>query len=251
MEARRRTQPSTYVPARTGAARPPAYVPVERPAQPQKKKRRKKTIRRRYILFCRAHNFTPFKMTAALVIILVLVIFGGIGTVKTITSRTLKLGLENIGELATQVGYYTNVQVISSSREVFGIDVPFTQNKYVFSYDGIVKAGIDFEQVKVDVNELQKRITVSMPEVRVLSNEIDEESLEVYDETKNIFNPLKLDDVNLSLIELKQQSEATSIENGLLENARDNAELLIRGFLEGSFDLQKYEIVFEPPHEGA
>ncbi len=35
-----------------------------------------------------------------------------------------------------------------------------------------------------------------------------------------------------------------AINNGLLENARSNAEAMLRGFFANAFDLRKYEIVF-------
>ena len=49
------------------------------------------------------------------------------GAEKTYQSNTVQFGLRSIGELATQAGYFTSVQSISGSREVFGVTVPFTQ----------------------------------------------------------------------------------------------------------------------------
>lgn len=156
----------------------------------------------------------------------------------------VNFGLKDIGELATQAGHFTNVQVISGSRKIWGADIPLTQSKYIFSYDGVIKAGIDFEQIEVNVDDAARVITVKLPEIKILSSEVDPKSLEIYDETKSIFTPLSLSSVNMSLIEMDEEVREKAIGNGILENARTNAEALITGFLAGTFDLQKYSIQF-------
>lgn len=49
---------------------------------------------------------------------------------------------------------------------------------------------------------------------------------------------------NEALKELKQEAQKDAIANGLLENAQDNAKIIIEGFFGKSFDLDKFEIVF-------
>ena len=160
-------------------------------------------------------------------------------------SRPVEFGLRNIGEFATQAGYYTNVQVIEDSQKFFGYNIPFTQSKYIFSYDGVIKAGVDFEDIAIAVDEVKKTVTVTIPGVKITSNEIDQGSLEVYDEKKSIFTPLSISDVNMSMTELKAEAEETAVGNGILENARSNAELLITGFLAAQFDPSEYEYIYE------
>ena len=157
-----------------------------------------------------------------------------------VSSETVAMELRNIGELATQ----SNVQVIKSSRQLFGVDIPLTQSQFIFSYDGVVKAGVDFADIGIEVQEAEHRVTVTLPEVKVLSNEIDLDSLEIYDESNNILHPLDIDDINISLIEMQEESEQKAIEDGLLESARDNAEALLRGMLAGFYDTQRYTIEF-------
>ncbi len=220
----------------------------ERPASsPDPVKQPGKKNNGRFGQFCSRHDFKPGFVRLVLILLIFLLVFSvftGISSVTTIRSRTTDLGFRNIGELATQAGYYTNVQVISGSREVFGIEIPLTTKKYIFGYDGVIKAGIDFADVSVSVNELSHIITVNMPVIRILSNEIDENSFEIFDETKNIFNTLKVSEMNTSLIALKAESEEKAIANGLIDNARRNAETLITGFLAGTYDLSVYTIEF-------
>lgn len=135
--------------------------------------------------------------------------------------------------------------MINESRQLWGADIPLTQSKCIFSYDGIIKAGLDFESIELNVNEVAHTISVRLPEIKILSNEIDANSMEIYDETKSIFTPLNLSDVNQSMIKLKDESKEKAISNGILESARANAETLIRGFLASSYDLEVYSIIFE------
>lgn len=183
-------------------------------------------------------------MMGSLPVLLVIFAAAGSQAVFSTKGRTTQLGLKNIGELATQVGYYTNVEMIENSRDLWGWEVPFTQSKYIFSYDGVIKAGLDFSAIEVKVNEIAKAVQVELPDMIVLSNEIDEGSLEVYDESRNIFTPLTLDAVNAAHEELKAEAEETAIENGLLDNAEDNAKIILQGMLAGMFDLSEYTVEF-------
>ena len=214
----------------------------------QEKEPSQPSLFRRLDQFSKKHQLNPkiikFAAFTAFVIIIFCVALGVV-SVTTVKSETVHFDLKDIGELATQAGFYTNVQMIKGSRQLLNIDIPFTESKYIFSYDGVIKAGLDFGDVDIDVNEEAHIIAVKLPPIKILSNDIDHNSLEVYDEMKNIFNPLKLSDVNLSLIEMEKQAEVTAIENGLLKNAQVNAEVLIRGFLNGAFDLGEYSLEFE------
>ena len=101
------------------------------------------------------------KLVIALIIIAVL---GGISLgVKQVAftdNKTTKLGFEDIGELATQEARCTEVNVTDQSKKLFGIKIPFTQSKYIYSYDVVVKAGIDFNKITWSVKD--KTITVKI-----------------------------------------------------------------------------------------
>ena len=44
---------------------------------------------------------------------------------------------------------------------------------------------------------------------------------------------------------MTQSAEADAIANGLLENARKNAEVILTGFFANEYNLQNYELIFE------
>lgn len=211
-------------------------------------KKPSKAFFQRYNDFCKKHAFD--KRIVTIFLVLVLLLFGFL-TFKTIkdnsryTSRTVEFGLRNIGELASQAGYFTSVQTIKGSRELFGITIPFTQSQYIYSFDGIVKAGIDFQKIAVDANDATKVITVKLPHATILDVVVDQNSLVVYDQSKNIFSPLKLENVQESTIIMKEEVKQKAIDNQILVNAEKNAELLISGFLQGVYPSETYKIQFD------
>ena len=201
--------------------------------------------------FCGLHHINALAFKVIVPILFILFI-GSISTniilfnlARNVSSTTTDLGFKNVGELSTQAGYYTNVQVIDKSQTLWGWNIPLTQSKSIFSYDGIIKAGYDFSKIQIIVDEYDRVVTVKLPEPIIFSNEIDPNSLRIFDERQSIFTPLRLDDMNDSLVLLRTESEEKAIQNGLMENTQSNAELLIKGFLSKTYDLTQYEIVFE------
>lgn len=181
-----------------------------------------------------------------ILVLLVILLTASLGILysSSIASRMVRFGLRDVGELTTQVGFFTNVQTIEDSRKAFGWDIPFTKTKCIFSYDGKVSAGIDFTEISVDMNKLGKKISVKLPEAKIFGVEIDPESMKIYDESKSIFTPLNLSDVNDSFNRLKEDVRNQAIENGILEYAEKNAIFLIQNMLSSCVDTAAYTIEF-------
>lgn len=178
-----------------------------------------------------------------LVIVVIIVIALGITRFFSTESKTTKIGFEDIGELATQAAYCTEVNVTEGSRNLFGITIPFTQSKYIYSYDVTIKAGFDFGEIQWELNG--RTIEVRLPQAEVLSTEIDLDSLKVYHEEESIFRQITLTENNEALQTLQENAEQNAVENGLLDNARSNAETILTGFFGNVYDMDEYEIVFK------
>lgn len=178
-----------------------------------------------------------------LVIVVIIVIALGITRFFSTESKTTKIGFEDIGELATQAAYCTEVNVTEGSRNLFGITIPFTQSKYIYSYDVTIKAGFDFGEIQWELNG--HTIEVRLPQAEVLSTEIDLDSLKVYYEEESIFRQITLTENNEALQTLQENAEQNAVENGLLDNARSNAETILTGFFGNVYDMDEYEIVFK------
>ena len=194
--------------------------------------------------YCR--NKTRVFMMSCIVLLLVVILLLGFLLFEKptdTTSRMTSFGLREIGELATQAGYFTSVQVIQDAKDFFGISLPFTEKKYVFSYDGTVKAGVDFKKISMEIvgNEIHVRI----PEAEIFGVQVDPESYTIYYEGESIFNKLKIEDVNEAQKALEEEVREKAVANGILENAMNNARMLITGYLSAIYDLNEYSIVFE------
>lgn len=179
---------------------------------------------------------------AGIIVIIVAALL--VRNIFTTQSKSTKLGFEDIGELATQSAYVTEVNVTKNAKDLLGLEIPFTQSKIIFSYDVIIKAGITFSEIKYAVDDTAKTISVTLPECRILSNEIKTDSFQLYHEAESLFTPITVEDINSSIADLTKNAEQTAIDNGLLEEARTNAETIISSFFAQQYDPEEYTIAF-------
>lgn len=180
-------------------------------------------------------------------IALAVIIAAAIGLKKFISfdNKTTKIGFEDIGELATQVAYCTEVNVTQASRDFFGVTIPFTESKYIYSYDIEIKAGLDFCSIDWSVDEATSTINVTLPEIKILSSSIDPDSFKLYHEAESIFREITMEENNAALASLKEAAEQDAIANGLIENAEENAKAILTGFFGNVYDLKEYSIQFK------
>mgnify|MGYP002611420986 CR=1 FL=1 len=108
----------------------------------------------------------------------------------------------------------------------------------------IIKAGFDFSQITWSVNEEKQIIRVTLPPVRILSHEIDLDSFKLYHEAESIFRQVTLDEHNAALTQMKKTAEQSAINNGLFEDAIQNAKTLLYGFFSQQYDLSQYQLEF-------
>ena len=189
------------------------------------------------------HNLKNIVLIALVVVLAITVVGLGFKVSHTTESKTTKLGFEDIGEFATHSAYCTEVSATANARKLFGHNLPFTQSNIVFSYDVVIKAGYDFSAITWDVHDTT--ITVKLPEVKVLSCEVKEDSFKKYVEDESIFTPFTLDDNNNAMKALKETAQTDAIANGLYENARSNAETMLTTFFSSAYDMDQYTIEFQ------
>ena len=192
-------------------------------------------------------NFLKKRLVRTIIIgvIIILVLVGiivGLRNTVFSSSKTTKIGFEDIGELATQSAYCTEVNVTKAARELFGVQIPFTESKYIYSYDVEIKAGFDFGEVEWILKD--HCIEVKLPKAKVLNCEVDQESFKLYLEDESVFRQITMTENNEAMIELKQKAEKEAVANGLLDHARSNAETILEGFFSDAYDLNEYEIKF-------
>lgn len=141
----------------------------------------------------------------------------------------------NVSDLSTFEAIYNGVASVANEEKPENID-------YYVSYEAKVKAGIDFEQVNLEVNEDEKRITVTLPEVKITDVNVDIASLDY------IFMNKRANTETVSAQAYKkcikdvtnESNSTTAIYELAKQNARNIVEALIKPFVE-QLD-SKYEL---------
>ena len=170
-----------------------------------------------------------------LMLIIALIFFAGMkfadrNSEPEISSTALAQQLQEVNELAVLDYNYTKVGKFENSLKLNGWSIPLTKKSFLLTYAGRIQAGVDMSAMEVNVKG--KKILVTLPEVRILNNVLEEKSIEVYDETKNIFNPISINDYKTFATKQKERVEDEAIENGLLSEAATKAQSTIRKFLQ-------------------
>ena len=157
-----------------------------------------------------------------------------------ITSSLIYNKLVSAKELTTLKYHYTNMGHFENQNTFYGYKVPFTSKEFIVSYEGLINAGIDLDKMKVDVGD--KSIEVRIPAAEILSHEIYEDSLKVYDERESIFNRIDIEDYNDFSKDQKSEIEKKAIKKGLLKEADEESKRAIEEILMGDTILSKYDI---------
>ena len=160
---------------------------------------------------------------------------------ERITEVIVEERLEAIGELATYSMVYSGHTEVENARQVLGVSIPGTKHSVKITYSGTVSAGYEIARIRAAVDPDAGVIRLALPEVKVISNEIDEDSLQ-YEQRNNIFNPIKGDAAANYLEDIRKKELEKAVEMGLYDKARENAEAIIR---ENLAQFAGYEVVFE------
>lgn len=157
-----------------------------------------------------------------------------------ITGDLLASRLRSVQELVTVSYYYTNMGRFENQVDFYGWKVPFTTKSFIVSYDGVIKAGVDLEQLQVSIGDGE--VTVTLPESRIISHEIPEDSLEVFDESDNLFNHITIEDYTAFTRDQKSAMEQRAVDGGLLDRANQEARTAVDSLLRIMPGLEEYTL---------
>lgn len=157
-----------------------------------------------------------------------------------ITSDLLASRLRSVQELVTVSYYYTNMGRFENQVDFYGWKVPFTTKSFIVSYDGVIKAGVDLEKLQVSIGDGE--VTVTLPESRIISHEIPEDSLEVFDESDNLFNHITIEDYTAFTQDQKSAMEQRAVDGGLLDRANQEARTAVDSLLRIMPGLEEYTL---------
>ena len=158
------------------------------------------------------------------------------------STDTIQDGLANMGVLITQEYYFTQVE--KYTKEKTFLKFITSSSEFMYSYDGAVMAGIDFEKIEIKTDEDRKIITVDMPDSEIQAVTIDKDTFKIYSEKDSLWNPLKLEDYNISLVEFENAAKEKAIASGILERSDEQARNLVREFISSLPNTGEYTISF-------
>ena len=188
----------------------------------------------------------------AAVLLLGIGLYGGIligKNTKDTQPQAVALSFGDIGELATTSAYVTEVNEINDPKKFFEITIPFTTSRLIVSENYVIKAGYNFEKIVPEISDPGEdgsagKITIALPEPSILSNEARPETRKIWLESESIFNNIPEEKRNKLEIQMKEDAETTAINNGLFDEARENAEKVLTSFIENFDAYDGYDIIF-------
>ncbi|MDU5504259.1 MAG: DUF4230 domain-containing protein [Anaerococcus vaginalis] len=157
-----------------------------------------------------------------------------------IDNKLIQNRIESAKELTSLKYSYTNMGQFENSNKFYGYDIPFTQKKFIVSYDGVISCGVDLDKMQVKVNG--KNIDIQLPKSKILSHEIYEDSLKIFDQKTSIFNPIKVEDYNDFAKKQKKSVEEKAIERGILTQADKKCKKAIKDIINIDNSLKDYTI---------
>ena len=179
----------------------------------------------------------------AIIVLVIAIFFAGVHYASgryndKITSTTIKNQLTEINEHALYSYDYSKVGKFSNKLSFNGLKIPLTLKTFIITYYGSIKAGIDLKQAKISIDNDQLNIT--LPAAKILSHEIDEKSIEVYDESSNIFNQISINDYKSFATKEKKKNEKEAISNGILEKSKTKAEQTLTTYLQAIPEIKDH-----------
>ncbi len=146
-------------------------------------------------------------------------------------SSTVMSRISHIQELALVKHNYTGVIGFKDYKKILNINIPLTDKYFLLKYNGYLKAGVDFSRIKINVLT-DSMVHVSIPKPKILDTVIDEGSVQIYNESENAFNPIKISDYNEALSREKDIMINDAIKQGILKDATDQAKMVLTAMLE-------------------
>ena len=186
-----------------------------------------------------------FKHIAVLFIIIAIIVTALMIKIKifnkksepTIISKATLEKVINVSDLSTFEAIYNGVAAVENEEKPENID-------YYVSYEAKVKAGIDFALVEVEVNEAEKIITVTLPEVKITDVDVDIASLDyIFMNNKANTQTVSEQAYKKCIKDVTKESNSTDeIYESARQNARNIVEALISPFVEQLDSEYKLEI---------
>jgi len=152
----------------------------------------------------------------------------------TQTTEATVLGIRRLNELAT--AEMTAQVVVEEQKDVriFSQPLPrfLTGQKVLLIARGEVEAGIDLDELRADdVRVNGKKVTIDLPEARILDTNLNEDKTKLYDWDRGVFIRGDYSLVEEARRDAVDEIEVVARDEDIVGQAQNNAEDSIRGFL--------------------
>lgn len=161
---------------------------------------------------------------------------------------------QDIEDIAFQEATIKEIGKIHKPMELgkYEVDTFLTTSDYVFSYNAVIKAGYDLENIKDDGgNELTQTITVTLPKASILDSYLDEKSYVQYWEGEKITANVGLDDIHKEKKRMLKEAKQDAIKGGLYEKTSDHAKVVITDYIHSLKGYENYNVVFKEANDKA
>jgi len=165
----------------------------------------------------------------------------------SVLKSSLQATIASANELVSYKYFYTNLGETEKDRKLFKtIKLPFTTEKTLFTYDGVISAGYDLKSVDIDVDNKEKIITITLPKARILSHDIDTGSFQTYDIKKSVFTNVSIAEYTEFIDALKNnQEERLKSNEEFWSQVALNAQTSIKELITSSGASGNYSIKFK------
>ena len=161
---------------------------------------------------------------------------------------------QDIEDIAFQEATIKEIGKIHKPMELgkYEVDTFLTTSDYVFSYNAVIKAGYDLENIKDDGgNELTQTITVTLPKASILDSYLDEKSYVQYWEGEKITANVGLEDFHKEKKKMLKEAKQDAIKGGLYEKTSDHAKVVISDYIHSLKGYENYNVVFKDANDKA
>lgn len=172
---------------------------------------------------------------------------------QEITSDFIESKIQEISELSTIQHHYRKIANYQDAKKLISFLPNWRINQSIkelmLTYEGDVKLGFDLQDIQIKVDAVSRNIEITLPEPKILSHNIDFESIAIICENKGWFNEIKFEDFKNFFIEEQKKYEEASHEM-MKKRAREQAERIILFYLSAAINIDKKpNDTIAPPQE--
>ena len=161
---------------------------------------------------------------------------------KEVTSK-----ISDISELGTIKYEYKCVGIMNDPKTIkyLNINNPFEDKTLIIEGNGTIKAGIDLSEVKIKCDHNKKIVYVTIPKSKILSNELDQNSIHPIKEEESWWNQISTDDQSNVRQQIKDKGVECAEASKIYELSGNKAQQVIKDLI-GEIQKGKgdYEVQF-------